>query len=287
MGRPDYDGAVDEVAAFYDELADAYTAIFADWDASVLRQAEIIDTVIRAEAPAGVRTVLDATCGIGTQAIGLALRGYDVTATDLSAASVERARLEAARFGASIAFGVGDVRNLADAAAGAFDVAITFDNALPHLLTPADLSMALRGFRRVLRHGGLFLASIRDYDALLATRPPGEPARMSGSPGSRCAAAQAWDWDASEPTYRLHQFVLREHTDGAWSVRHLEATYRAVTRRELAGLAEEAGFRDAHWLEPSTTRFHQPILVARNGWGGSIRWTLAGRAAMAPTADGE
>jgi glycine/sarcosine N-methyltransferase len=75
--------------------------------------------------------------------------------------------------------------------------------------------------------------------------------------------AQAWEWDTAEPTYRLHQFVLREALSGEWSVRHLETRYRALRRTELAAVADQVGFRDAQWLEPATTRFHQPILMAR------------------------
>jgi glycine/sarcosine N-methyltransferase len=104
--------------------------------------------------PAGVRTILDATCGIGTHAIGLALRGYEVTATDLSPASVERAGREAARFGTSITLGVADIRTISGSIAGPFDVAISFDNALPHLVDPADLRVALEQLLGLLRPAG-------------------------------------------------------------------------------------------------------------------------------------
>jgi glycine/sarcosine N-methyltransferase len=181
----------------------------------------------------------------------------------VSSVSVDRARREAARLGASLTLGVADVRALSDLVPGPFDVAITFDNALPHLVEPADLGAALQSLRDELRPGGLLLASIRDYDAVLASPPSGEPPRMSGSPGKRRVVAQVWEWDATRPIYRLHQFVLREHPTGEWSARHLQARYRALRRSELAVAAEEAGFRDVRWLEPADTRFYQPILAAR------------------------
>lgn len=43
--------------------------------------------------------MLDASCGIGTQAIGLARAGFTVTATDISLVSVERCAREAAAAG--------------------------------------------------------------------------------------------------------------------------------------------------------------------------------------------
>jgi len=178
-----YDVLVDEIAAFYDGLAEDYTAIFRDWDAAVVRQGERIDSLIRDHAEGAGRSVLDATCGIGTQAIGLAARGYEVTATDISPASIARARLEAERLGTRVSFAVADLRALGDAVAGPFDVAISFDNALPHLLTDDELAAALSNLHGVLRPGGLLLASIRDYDALPGDRPAGEPARISGHEG--------------------------------------------------------------------------------------------------------
>jgi glycine/sarcosine N-methyltransferase len=260
---------MEDVEAFYDHLAADYDAIFVDWDASVRRQGEIIDGLIRAahgDRPASVEdraSVLDATCGIGTQAIGLALRGYTVTATDLSSVSVERAQHEAARLDASIAFGVADIRSLPASIGGPFDVALSFDNAVSHLRRPQDLSAALASLRRVLHRGGLLLVSIRDYDALIATRPSGELPRLSGAPGARRMVAQAWEWDQHEPIYRLHQFVAREGDDGRWSTRHLETSYRALRRDELAHAAARAGFGQIRWLEPEVTGYYQPILEAR------------------------
>jgi len=51
--------------AFYDALAENYHLIFADWEASIARQADVLAGLL-----GGARTVLDAACGIGTQALG-------------------------------------------------------------------------------------------------------------------------------------------------------------------------------------------------------------------------
>jgi hypothetical protein len=62
-------------ADFYDALAPHFHLIHPDWEASVTRQGEQLDGVIQEFVP-GARTVLDCACGIGTQALGLAARGY-------------------------------------------------------------------------------------------------------------------------------------------------------------------------------------------------------------------
>lgn len=71
----------------------------------------------------GPRRVLDAACGIGTQAIGLALNGHAVTGSDFS---------PAVRFGAEIEFRVADFRHLSHTARGSFDVVCALDSALAH-----------------------------------------------------------------------------------------------------------------------------------------------------------
>jgi len=87
---------------FYDELAGDYHLIFADWDAAIAWEARIIAGLLR-ELGVALGSVLDASCGIGTQAIGLAQAGYRVTATDISPTSVERCAREAGTRGLDIA----------------------------------------------------------------------------------------------------------------------------------------------------------------------------------------
>jgi SAM-dependent methyltransferase len=82
------------IQQFYDELASLYHLVYPDWNASIERQAAALDAVIR-ECWPPVRTILDAACGIGTQALGLAQLGYHVTSSDLSPSAVARARREA------------------------------------------------------------------------------------------------------------------------------------------------------------------------------------------------
>ncbi len=52
-------------------------------------------------------------------------------------------------------------------------VVISADNSLPHLLTDDDLARALASVRGCLAPGGVFLASVRDYDTLVRDRVAG------------------------------------------------------------------------------------------------------------------
>ena len=253
-----------ETAAFYDDLAERYHMIFGDWDAAVRRQGEALGRLIRAEMGPGPLSLLDCSAGIGTQAIGLALRGYAVHATDVSPRAIERARREADRFGVSMTFGVADFRTLNEQEAGAFDVVISCDNALPHLQSEEDLMLAARSIRSRLADGGLFLASIRDYDRVLRERPAATTPAVFDTPEGRRIYFQVWDWADDGRTYTVNLFLVDE-SGGVWETHHHETRYRAVLREELAQILREAGFREVVWRMPDESGYYQPIVTARRG----------------------
>jgi 2-polyprenyl-3-methyl-5-hydroxy-6-metoxy-1,4-benzoquinol methylase len=95
---------------FYDQMASLYHLIFPNWDESIERQAEQLTTIISQRWGAGAKTILDVSCGIGTQAIGLAKRDFQVTGSDLSGGAIARAKVEALRRGVEIDFSVCDMR---------------------------------------------------------------------------------------------------------------------------------------------------------------------------------
>jgi SAM-dependent methyltransferase len=114
----------ESVREFYDGLAGEYHLMFADWRQEIARQGEALDALIRNRSEGVTASLLDCACGIGTQAIALALKGYRVHATDFSAPAVERARREAQSFGAAITFGIADFRALDRTLTEHFDVVI-------------------------------------------------------------------------------------------------------------------------------------------------------------------
>jgi SAM-dependent methyltransferase len=250
--------------AFYDDLADDYHVVYSDWRQSVRRQGETLDRLVREIHGDIPRSVLDCSCGIGTQAIGLALRGHEVHASDISARAVERARREATSFGIAIAFDVADMRKVADVVPGAFDIVLSCDNSLPHLLTDAGLLLALRNMRRKLTPGGLLVIGIRDYDALAAERSRFTQPYFTGDPGNRAVVLQLWDWNDDGSAYDLTLFLSRERATG-WETTARTTRYRALRRDELARLLARAGFGDIRWHAPGETGHHQPIVTARGG----------------------
>ena len=252
----------DTVRAFYDQFASSYHLIFADWQASMTRQATILDRLIQDELGPGPHAILDCACGIGTQAIGLARLGHRVHATDLSPAAVARAAHEADIAGVSLTVGVADMRDLAGQVPGMFDVVLACDNALPHLLTDEDLRLAADNIASKVRPGGLFLASIRDYDDMVQVQPESEAPRVFDEEGGRRITFQVWDWSPDGKRYRVHQFLLRQ-TEHGWQTDHFETEYRALLRADLTAALHEAGLQQVRWHEPDASDYYQPIVTAR------------------------
>ena len=124
---------------FYDDLADDYHLIYPDWDASIERQGAALDAVIRgllgepgrSEQP-GPLDILDCSCGIGTQALGLAALGHRVVGSDLSPTSARRAAAEGVKRGTPVATVAADMRRL-PFEGERFDVVLTADNSVAHL----------------------------------------------------------------------------------------------------------------------------------------------------------
>ncbi|MFE9181659.1 class I SAM-dependent methyltransferase [Streptomyces sp. NPDC007126] len=252
------------VAHFYDELAADYHLIYSDWDASILRQGDALDALIGRDRV----EVLDCSCGIGTQAIGLALRGHRVTGTDLSPRASARAGREAARRGLGVRTAAADMRRL-PFPDGRFDVVVCADNSLPHLLTEQDVHAALAAMRRVLRPEGLLLVSTRPYDDLLRDHPASTSPQVHRT--AACAddrdgtvTFQLWHWHEDGEHYDLEHFQLLP-AGGEWRVQVRRTTYWALSQDRLAGLAAEVGFVDVRWRMPQETGFFQPLLMARAG----------------------
>jgi len=252
----------DSVLDFYDQLTSDYHLLFADWHKSVLWQSEVLDLLIRAEMGDPPHQVLDCTCGIGTQALGLAQRGYRVHGTDLSPQAIERALREAQALGVSATFAIADVRTLPAQVEGTFDVVLSCDNALPHLLSDDDLERAARGMAAKLRSGGLLLASIRDYDALARERAPSTLPRVIDNAHGRRIVFQVWDWSPDGRSYQVHQFII-QGAGKDWQTRHYTTEYRALLRDEFSAILQAGGLTKVRWLMPQESGYYQSIVTAR------------------------
>lgn len=112
-----------------------------------------------------VRTVLDFSCGTGSQVFFLNKFGYKVTGVDFSPPLLEIARNKVLRENLSINFLDGDMRKLE---VGKFDAVITIFNAIGHL-TKTDFNITLKNIYKNLNDEGLYLFDIFNLEAMTDT----------------------------------------------------------------------------------------------------------------------
>lgn len=255
----------DDVARFYDDLANHYHLLLEDWEQSLHWQAELLERVMADALGPGPKRVLDAACGIGTQALGLALRGHEVSGSDLSPSAVARAKREATARGLKLFFTAADMRNLSGYHAGPFDSVCIMDNSLVHLRGDEDLLATLGEAHGLLRPGGLFIASLRDYDSLTQSHPRASEPRVFDGPEGRRVVFQVWDWRKDGTGYRVQQYLLlQDQRDGpVREALHFATDSWCIGRERLASLMERAGFERFAWLRPEDSGYYQPIALAR------------------------
>jgi len=221
-----------QIETFYDSLSSDYHLIYQNWEASIDRQSKKINELIQKYSKIKAKNILDCTCGIGTQALGLSQLGYKVYGTDKSTESIKRAKEEAKKRNLSIAFKAVDLRELKDAVNAPIDVIISFDNSLPHILKREELLKGVENIHSILKPNNLFIGSVRDYDKLLEEQPKSTNPVISDKEGINDI-----------------------------QVKRRKVEYRAYSRLELTNIFKEGGFRKIDWLMPKETGFYQPIFV--------------------------
>ncbi len=250
---------MDIIQTFYDSIASQYDKLFLDWQAAAHEQAVILNKLFDESGFDKTARILDCACGIGTQAVGLAKLGYTVTASDISVAEIAEAASRAEKNGVRISFEHADFCALSDTFSEQFDIVIAMDNALPHMLTSESLESAVKSITGQVRPGGIFVASIRDYDSILADKPPYSPPYIHKTEKGQRVSFQTWVWH--EDNYRLTQYIIDDEDD--LQVSKFECEYRAFRRDELTNLLLSSGCSEVVWKFPDETEFYQPIVVAR------------------------
>ena len=244
---------------FYDDLAPQYDKLFLDWHAATEEQAVILDKIFCSYGFDKTAHILDCACGIGTQSVGLAAIGYRVTGSDISDAELMEAKKRAAKQNITVHFAHANFCALADTFSEQFDIVIAMDNALPHMLTQGDLEAAIKSIINQIRDGGIFVASIRDYDALLLNKPPYSPPYIHKTEKGQRVSFQTWEW--TEDNYRLVQYIVED--EDTLQISKFVCEYRATRREEMTNLLIENGCSSVVWLFPEETGFYQPIVVAK------------------------
>jgi SAM-dependent methyltransferase len=204
------------VAEQYGTLADVYDWLVPPELLTPEGSAAAFDGLV--ELAPGAR-VLDCAAGTGTLAVGLALRGFDVVATDASEAMIARTRALAARHFVDLDARVRAWEDLSGPPS--FDAVFCVGNSIPHAEGQAGRRRAFAAIAGVLRPGGLFAVTSRNWEL---ERAQGSRVKVSEElverDGGRALVVQSWtipdDWDAM---HTLEVVVALIGDDGAVSAR--------------------------------------------------------------------
>jgi SAM-dependent methyltransferase len=244
----------------YDEIADLYHLVYEDWEAAIQGQSAALDGLFRDLIGPSPHSLLDVSCGIGTQALGLAAIGHDVTASDLSNGAVERARREALQRGLEVDFSVADMRKCAAVHSSHYDIVISADNSIPHLQGEREIAKALHGFYQCLRPGGIAVAGIRDYRLDEDRKSPQMwPYGFRHHDGHRYFVYQTRDWYGD--SYRVAMYFVREVDRDC--IAHVTAgvsTYYAIGIDQVMSIFTTVGFHEVRRID---NLLHQPVIVGR------------------------
>lgn len=232
--------------ALFDQLAPDYALLLQNWESYLTEQGKLLDRLFKAYAGQPVRTVLDCTCGIGTQCLALASLGYRVTGTDISNQAITRAQREAERLSLNVSWQRADVRRLDEVVAGTFDAVISCDNSLPALLSEAELIQAVRQIFERLESPGISIISMRDYQQIFAEKKRFNLRQIHQIDGNRLIVFDLWDYQEEFVTFTV--LFVREGSAG-WSVTCHPMVYRAIYSNDFIRILREVGFNQVELIK--------------------------------------
>jgi len=205
--------------------------------------------------------VLDCAAGTGPLAVGLAVRGFDVTATDASGGMVERTRALAERAGVDVAAREVRWEDLGAQGFAPFDAVLCVGNSLAHAPGRAARRAALEAMATVLKPGGLLVLTSRDFERIRADDPGLQVFdHVVERDGRRGVVIYSWwladDWD-DEHMFDVAVALIGD--DGAVTTRGERLRFWPYSYEMLREDLEAAGLT-AEGRTPDTARY---VVTAR------------------------
>jgi glycine/sarcosine N-methyltransferase len=233
-----------QVAAYMRRLDPAWDN--GDWQAHLTAEQAVLATTL---GPANGRTLLDASCGTGRQALALASLGWQVTAVDYTPAAVRIAQERAQQLDLQLTFQIADLRQLSASVPPTFDWVISC-MALDNLLQDAEIQAALSELWQVLRPHGHCYLRLRDFDHLLAVKPRYEMREERRLPSGRVLRLEDWIYESDTHAICIYVFLHEDQrkTGYGWETSAFGYRRRTLRKAELAHMLRTAGFSEITFL---------------------------------------
>ncbi|MGE3318778.1 MAG: class I SAM-dependent methyltransferase [Candidatus Berkiella sp.] len=221
-------------ASHYSHQAKEYDA-FNEANSKVTNQT--IETLLKNYK---VKSVLDLTCGTGSQVFWLLKRGFAVVGSDINANMLKMARTRAKTEKRAVKFIKGDMRT---SKIGQFDAVITIFNAIGHL-TKSDFEKAIRNIYANLNPGGLYIFDIYNLSYLLhgnnVTTLTIDWQTLRGNTKSRIVQYSTIDKEGILASYTTS---CVQKNNGKPQISHDVQTLQIYSVKELKKMLERNGFK--------------------------------------------
>lgn len=217
----------------YDKAAEHYDA-FNEENTRLINQT--IDTILKKH---NVSSVLDMSCGTGSQVFYLAQHGFEVVGSDINISMLKVAKEKATKDGLDIRFIQGDMCTLK---VGQFDTVITIFNAIGHL-TKKDFEKAMRNIANNLRNGGLYIFDIFNLRYFLEgnniTRLTIDWQKITGNTKIRDIQYSTIDEDGILASYTIHS---EQQGSAQPKISESSQTLQIYTAQQLQKMLDRNGF---------------------------------------------
>lgn len=239
-------------ASYYDERAPHYDELN-EKIASFIIINNSIEKVLRKY---DAISVLDMTCGTGSQVFWLLEAGFEVIGCDISKSMLKVAQKKAEDKNIDAQFIEGDTRTTR---VGEFDAVITIFNAIGHL-TRDDFAKALRNIWDNLRDGGIYIFDNFNLDYLRhednITKLTLDELAVS-SDGSSVREVQ-FSYVTHDGILCSHStYIEQEKAGGEVQISGYDNTLQCYTINELKSMLEEAGFEILEQIDIEGQQFLQ------------------------------
>lgn len=199
-----------------------------------------------------VHTVLDLTCGTGSQVFYLVKRGYEVVGSDINSKMLQIAKQKAKKEKLDIRFLQKDMRG---AKIGKFDAVITIFNAVGHL-TKADFEKAMRNIYDNLHDGGLYIFDINNLSYLLKDNQITE-LTIDWQKTTGSTKARVIQYSTIDATGCLASYTTSYEQKGSQKPKKSESaqTLQVYTAKQLKEMLQRTGFTTLHQLSIDGSKF--------------------------------
>ena len=139
------------------------------YDKFVRRESLLPGGLLNIVESTGAKEILEFGAGTGTIAVGLGLKGYDITGIDFSSDMLKKAREKAKMHAAGVRFINGNIIDID--LLKRFDLLLCLGNTLPLIDNLRDSRKLFKNCAKHLKPGGSLIFQMLNYDRILKSRP--------------------------------------------------------------------------------------------------------------------